>query len=231
MPGMTGVSSTPTSRMASAESNKTCARRSADAGSFAQRPRGRRGDEFVGGVHQPAHRGHCLVRSERVHRVSILLSDLLSQPARAGRRPTREGVRRPWQYRWAIAVTRLTRLPRLLREIDVVSLFVPLPREVAVTAEGHLFGDVEPERIRPETRTPPRTDRRRCRASCSSADPFNVMKPWPKTARGSATPALISMAGQMTAWKRVMSLPMTCRSAGHHRSNIARSLPRPTAEA
>ena len=52
--------------------------------------------------------------------------------------------------------------------------------------------------------------------------PLTVMNPWPKTCRGSGSPALISIAGQITAWKRVMSLPMTCRSAGHQRSNICR---------
>jgi hypothetical protein len=45
--------------------------------------------------------------------------------------------------------------------------------------------------------------------------PFSVMKPWPKICRGSGNCALISIAGQITAWKRVMSLPMTCRFAGH----------------
>ena len=38
-------------------------------------------------------------------------------------------------------------------------------------------------------------------------------------------PALISIAGQTTQWKRVMSLPMTCRSAGHQVSNSASSVP------
>ena len=61
--------------------------------------------------------------------------------------------------------------------------------------------------------------------------PFTVMNPWPKTWRGSGSFAAISIAGQITAWKRVMSLPMTCRSAGHHFSNISGSVPRPTADA
>ena len=44
--------------------------------------------------------------------------------------------------------------------------------------------------------------------------PLRCTQPWPNTCRGSATPALISIAGQMTVWNRVMSLPMTCRSSG-----------------
>ena len=61
--------------------------------------------------------------------------------------------------------------------------------------------------------------------------PLSVMKPWPKTWRGSGSFGAISIAGQITAWNRVMSLPMTCRSAGHHCSNSAASVPRPTADA
>ena len=49
--------------------------------------------------------------------------------------------------------------------------------------------------------------------------PFSVMKPWPNTCRGSGSFADISMAGQITVWNRVMSLPITWRSAGHHFSN------------
>jgi hypothetical protein len=41
----------------------------------------------------------------------------------------------------------------------------------------------------------------------------------------------MSIAGQITVWNRVMSFPMTCRSAGHHFSNSASSAPNPTAEA
>jgi hypothetical protein len=45
--------------------------------------------------------------------------------------------------------------------------------------------------------------------------PLNVTQPCPKTCRGNARPALISIAGQTTQWKRVMSFPITCTSAGH----------------
>ena len=51
--------------------------------------------------------------------------------------------------------------------------------------------------------------------------PFSVMNPWPNTCRGSGSFADISMAGQITVWNRVMSLPITWRSAGHHFSNAA----------
>jgi hypothetical protein len=61
--------------------------------------------------------------------------------------------------------------------------------------------------------------------------PLMLMNPWPKICRGSATFALMSIAGQITAWNRVMSLPMTCRSAGHQCANICGSPPRPTADA
>mmetsp|Transcript_103109 Transcript_103109/g.315437 ORF Transcript_103109/g.315437 Transcript_103109/m.315437 type:complete len:236 (-) Transcript_103109:1164-1871(-) len=37
-----------------------------------------------------------------------------------------------------------------------------------------------------------------------------AIMPWTTTLRGSATPALLSMAGQMTEWNQEMSLPMMC---------------------
>ena len=45
--------------------------------------------------------------------------------------------------------------------------------------------------------------------------PLKYTQPWPKTCFGSGRPALISIAGQITQWKRVMSLPTMWRSAGH----------------
>ena len=38
-------------------------------------------------------------------------------------------------------------------------------------------------------------------------------------------PAAKHIAGHRAQWKRVMSLPMTCRSAGHHFSKRSSSLP------
>ncbi len=55
--------------------------------------------------------------------------------------------------------------------------------------------------------------------------PFRYTQPWPNTRPGSGRPALMSMAGQITQWKRVMSLPTMCRSAGHHFLNSASSHP------
>ena len=57
------------------------------------------------------------------------------------------------------------------------------------------------------------------------------MNPWPKTCRGSGSFAAISIAGQMTAWNRVMSLPMTWRSAGHHFVEQRLVAAEPTADA
>ena len=39
--------------------------------------------------------------------------------------------------------------------------------------------------------------------------PLKYTQPWPKTCAGSGRRALISIAGQITQWKRVMSLPTT----------------------
>jgi hypothetical protein len=61
--------------------------------------------------------------------------------------------------------------------------------------------------------------------------PSTDMNPWPNTCAGSPIPADISIAGQMTVWNRVMSLPMTCRSAGHHFAAFASSVPKPAAAA
>ena len=53
--------------------------------------------------------------------------------------------------------------------------------------------------------------------------------PWPKTVFGRSSPADISMAGQITAWNLVMSLPTMCTSAGHTRPKAPSSAPNPTA--
>ena len=42
--------------------------------------------------------------------------------------------------------------------------------------------------------------------------PFTVRWPWTTIRSGRFRPAAQSMAGQKTAWKRRMSLPMTCSS-------------------
>ncbi len=55
--------------------------------------------------------------------------------------------------------------------------------------------------------------------------PSLVRNPWPYTRRGTGSPALISMAGQYTAWKRRMSLPMMCSEAGQPAEASASGLP------
>src|SRR3546814_1106238 len=47
--------------------------------------------------------------------------------------------------------------------------------------------------------------------------PSHCTYPCAHTSRGRATPALSSIAGQITQWNRVMPLPTTCRSAGQSR--------------
>ena len=61
-----------------------------------------------------------------------------------------------------------------------------------------------------------------------SRPPPIARKPWANTWRGSSTPAAINIAGQTMQWKRVMSLPMTWTSQGHHFLNFASSVPNPT---
>jgi hypothetical protein len=62
--------------------------------------------------------------------------------------------------------------------------------------------------------------------------PPTSSQPCPKTRRGTGSPAAISIAGQMTAWNRAMSLP-TSWYAGQRRRNSASasgvSTPYPTA--
>ncbi len=43
---------------------------------------------------------------------------------------------------------------------------------------------------------------------------LTVRKPWAKTSSGTGSPAAMSMAGQITQWKRMMSLPTRCAWAG-----------------
>ena len=46
--------------------------------------------------------------------------------------------------------------------------------------------------------------------------PSLVHQPCANTRSGGATPADIRKAGQNTQWKRMMSLPTMCRSAGQY---------------
>ena len=81
---------------------------------------------------------------------------------------------------------------------------------------------------------------------CSGAMPVSLLllifspptssHPWAYTCPGRGSPAAISIAGQMTAWKRRMSLPTRWMSAGHVAANFVApedggSSPRPTAVA
>ena len=54
--------------------------------------------------------------------------------------------------------------------------------------------------------------------------PPTSSQPWPNTCFGTSSPAAMSMAGQITAWKRAMSLP-TSWVAGQRRSKFAWSVP------
>ena len=45
-----------------------------------------------------------------------------------------------------------------------------------------------------------------------------MSQPWPYTFFGSGRPTLISIAGQMIEWKRTISLPTMCTSAGQYLS-------------
>ena len=220
---MIGSSSTAASRMASAASKSTCVSRSADRRILRKRPRRRCGDELVRRVDQPKRRRRAFVKREPVHRAAVVRSDLLAEARelirrRAGRRQPPPAIARRHRRDAADQVA------EVVREVDVVALVVALPREVAVAAERDLLHEIQPQRI--VTSGP-----RRSAASIGSTIvpsvllirwPFNVMNPWPKTCRGSGSSAAISIAGQITAWNRVMSLPMTCRSAGHHFSNMLR---------
>ena len=49
--------------------------------------------------------------------------------------------------------------------------------------------------------------------------PPTSSQPWPNTRCGTSSPAAMSMAGQMTAWKRAMSLP-TMWFAGQRRLEL-----------
>ena len=48
--------------------------------------------------------------------------------------------------------------------------------------------------------------------------PPTSSQPWPKTRFGTGSPAAMSIAGQMTAWNRAMSLPTMC-TLGQRRRN------------
>ncbi len=61
--------------------------------------------------------------------------------------------------------------------------------------------------------------------------PPTSSQPCANTFFGSGSPAAISMAGQMTAWKRRMSLPTKWMSAGQVRSYFSGSAPYPAAVA
>ena len=49
-------------------------------------------------------------------------------------------------------------------------------------------------------------------------------KPWASTCSGTGRPAAMSIAGQMTQWKRMMSLPTMCCWAGQKRCRRSAAL-------
>ena len=53
--------------------------------------------------------------------------------------------------------------------------------------------------------------------------PPTSSQPCANTLRGNGSPAAISIAGQITAWNRRMSLPTRCTSAGQVGANCSRS--------
>ena len=55
--------------------------------------------------------------------------------------------------------------------------------------------------------------------------PPTSSQPLANTLRGGSRPAAISIAGQMTAWNRRMSLPTRWTSAGQSRANRSGSVP------
>ena len=61
--------------------------------------------------------------------------------------------------------------------------------------------------------------------------PPTISQPLAAILPGSGRPFAISIAGQITAWKRRMSLPTRCTSAGKVSSNRSWSAPKPTAVA
>ena len=50
---------------------------------------------------------------------------------------------------------------------------------------------------------------------------FTMRKPCAKTWPGTSKPAAMSMAGQITQWKRMMSLPTMCACAGQRFASSA----------
>ena len=183
--GMIGVSSTAASRIASAASNSTCVRRSACAGSLASAHGAVAAMNSLARVDQPERRRRALVQREAIHRRAVvarrpMLADPRELIVAAGARRDASAAVTVRHRRHAA-----DEIAEVVREIDVVALVVPLPREVAVAAERDLLHQIQPQRIGAEAGRPPRSDRRSCRATCSSAGRSSVMKPWPNTCRGS----------------------------------------------
>ena len=218
--GMIGVSMTAARRMASAgieQHLRQPSRRS--AGSFASVHGAVAAmNSFVASSSAECRR-RALVQQEAVHRSAVVDDQLFAEPdeligAAPGRTKRAAAIRwRPSRRRGSRGCRGCSRGRRCIARRTLPSR----------------------SRRRRRTESPSRdtaaADRRRSRSAASIGStivpsdllirwPPSVRKPWPNTWRGSGSSALISIAGQITAWKRVMSLPMTCRSAGHHRSNI-----------
>ena len=179
-----------------------------------ERPRLGFGDVFVRGVNDAEGGGDAVLQRERVHALRV-------RPERR-RRDDRELSRRLRAFQPSAAIflghrrDAADEVAEIVRQVRVVAFVEPLPREIEVGPERRCFDDIQPQRIRPESR---------CRFGGIDRGPQRLAH-----ALGSGSFAAISIAGQITAWKRVMSLPMTCTSAGHHRLNFPSSSPKPTAE-
>ena len=129
-----------------------------------------------------------------------------------GRQRAAEVLDRPWRRRAAE-----TRLPRSLARSVLMRGDEQLVGEVAVRAEGELAQEEIAQRVHAVALGEHVRGRRRCPSTCDILPPSDARsQPWPKTCLGSGMPMLMSMAGQMMEWKRTISLPTMCTSAGQY---------------
>ncbi len=193
--GITGLSSTAATRSASAALHNTSSS-SASRPALRHRPRLARGDELVGRVHDPkawrqpsSSASASMAAGRRRGAARIASADpVAADVARQTSLPVSFGHRRH----------PVDEVAQVVREIDVVPLVEPLPAEIAVRAERDFLARGTAAGDRDRTRAAASSGSTTCRATCSSSGRL-VMNPWPKTCRGSGSPAVISIAGQMTA--------------------------------
>ena len=123
----------------------------------------------------------------------------------------------PPKYFSTMAVVRLTQVAQVVGQVGVDAADEGLVGEVAVGAEGELPQQEVAQGVHPVA-LGQQVGVHHVALGLGHLAPSSSSQPWPNTRLGRGRSRAISMAGHRMVWKRRISLPTMCRSAGQNLS-------------